>query len=172
MGGLSRPEDSFIWWFEAVKDTERPPDWEKFAAVCETVFRKAHRERINRVMPADAELETLPDGLKMLCLKKGQEGRFWHGPSIPLPKGRRELKVEILAEELPEADNIKVAVFELRDMNGKLYLEIAVKAHDFQNGLCHLREIFELKETIFGVEIICTSTGIAELKISLNLEIL
>jgi SAM-dependent methyltransferase len=169
MDGLSRPEDSFIWWFEAVKDTERPPDWEKFAAVCETVFNDAHKERINRVAPADAEWETSPDGLKMLCLKKERKGHFWHGPSIPLRKGRRVLKIELQADSLPDDRNAKVAVFELRDRSGKLYFEIPVRSGDFQNGISHLGKIFELEETIFGVEIICISTGIAELKIPLNM---
>lgn len=168
MEGLAAPDDSFVWWFEARKAQDNPPDVEAFAALARDIFARAHRERCNRVSLLGGRPDmNRPD---MVIMDKGKSGPVWQGPYIPLFKGHRKIEARIFAEDLPK-ENVKIIDCNIIDNTGENLWTKSFSTADFKNNRLFLSADFHIKETSFGIEILLTSSGAALLNIPLTISV-
>ena len=85
------PEDSFIWWAEAVKVAE--PRRQALQESVRDIFGRNWEERVNRLQPRDgAEID---ESGGLIRVPKGTLGYPVLGPYMPLPPGSYQLELPI-----------------------------------------------------------------------------
>ena len=145
-----RPDDSFIWWVEAVRN-ERAPDAVATHAMMADLFRKHWPERVQRLLvPAGHGSRQSPEG-EWIESAAGQGGVTIFGPYMPLRAGRYRVTWQIKAAVAESP----VAVCEVVAGSGA---EVLAR-HEVRSNESRVSLEFEVAETTFGLQFRCISTG-------------
>lgn len=163
VNGISNPDDSFIWWFEAKKANR--PDNAAFAEMAEKIFQEARENRCNRVNLINGRLA---EDKKTVVMDKGKSGQIWASPYIPILKGRKKIKMKIYSHDLPDHE-LKILNFKVMNNSEGILWERAFSVSDFRDNLLKLDIELEVANAFFGVELVLESTGQAELLIPLDI---
>jgi SAM-dependent methyltransferase len=147
-----QPDNSFIWWIEAVR-SDRAPAREAVHALMERLFREHWPERVQRLMvPPGHALQPSPDG-DWIVVEPGRGGIAMFGPYMPLRAGRHRVTWQM---STPQASPGPVAVCEV--MAGTAG---ALARHEVLPGQSTVSLEFGLDETTFGFEFRCISLATA-----------
>ncbi len=146
-----RPEDSFIWWIEAVR-ADRQPDSSAVQAFMSGLFEQHWPERIQRlIVPLDRQIELTPEG-EWVVSPSGQGGAVVYGPYMPLKRGLYRVTWQL--RTLPDGSG-PVAICEVM---AEVTPEILARAEVFP-GKTEVTIEFSLSDTTFGIQFRCISTS-------------
>lgn len=146
-----RPEDSFIWWVEAVR-SDRAPDAPAVRALMSDLFRQHWPERVQRLLAAPGHAVEADAEGEWVTAAPGSQGAVLYGPYMPLRAGRYRVSWRL---RLPQQADGVIAVCEVvaRETEAPL-ARCEIRAGDEAPSLD-----FVLGEMTFGLEFRCLATG-------------
>ncbi len=163
LAAREHPENSFIWWIEAVRG-DREPDRYGVHAHMERVFRKHWPERVQRlIVPTGRTLQASPQG-EWVVVQPGEGGVVMFGPYMPLRAGHYRVSWQVQADERSGAtvatcDVVKGAGAEL------------LGRCDVGAGEQSVSIEFALTEMTFGLQFRCISLGTAGFRVLRAIEL-
>jgi SAM-dependent methyltransferase len=164
---ITAPEDSFVWWAEAVRSSRVPSVpvleqrlWELFAR-----FRSM---RFGQLRSAVGYAFELPHHGRVVRARRGETGALLLGPTAPMPPGRLRATFELAAARTGSlAHNERVGWIDVVSTDrpasplARLELPLSSFGDDAQWSRHSLD--FLLEETTLGLEFRLFSDGIAEI---------
>ena len=145
-----QPDNSFIWWIEAVR-SDRDPDTKAAHALMARLFREHWPERVQRlIVPSSHTLRPSPDG-DWIDVAAGQGGTAMFGPYMPLRAGRHRVTWQL---RTPGGSQDPVAVCEVAIGTGAV-----LARHEVRPAESTVSLDFSIEETTFGFEFRCIGLG-------------
>jgi SAM-dependent methyltransferase len=159
-----RPEDSFVWWAEAVRKRRSPDVQLLTARVLELFSRFRRRRLVDGTVPA-ADVYNVAHLGRIVRAARGTAGPLFFGPHIPIPRGDWEAVIELSSPDASErADDAVVASLDV--VHGDPPSRVAgadVTAgalEDSSRWTRHSLE-FSLREQVVGAQFRVMSSGAA-----------
>lgn len=145
-----QPDNSFIWWIEAVL-SDRAAETKATHAFMTRLFREHRPERVQRlIVPSSRTLRSSPEG-DWIDVAAGQDGAVMFGPYMPLRAGHHQVTWQLQTSgESPEP----VAVCEVVTGTG-----VVLARHEVRPTEAIVSLDFNVNETTFGCEFRCIGLG-------------
>jgi hypothetical protein len=80
------PEDSFIWWLEARKNSSRKPDNKKISSMSKKIYNREFKRNLDRVFSQVGTID-FRGNTGLIASIPNQAGVLRHGPYVPLKPG-------------------------------------------------------------------------------------
>jgi hypothetical protein len=155
------PDNSFLWWLEAVK-REREPDPAALTAAMNSIFAFAWPQRSKRFVQVVGD-KVERNGIISARAKQGIGGVIVYGPYMPLKKGRHSATFRLSAAKQSDQSAI---IFRC-DILGAGAREIIMKdisSADLATSGGVVTLEFDLPELEFGIQARCISFGVCDVE--------
>ena len=168
--GRDAPEDSFVWWLEAVR-ADRAPDEGALRARAQALFarfRAARLARLNTPLPVTHGWS----GPTVTALA-GHDGVVFHGPYVPVDGGRWRVSLPVRRDPGSIAeDGIAAWVDAASESGEKVHARRPVTAAELPVGAWTTVPLdLDLPEMTMGVEFRLFATGEAAISARLDLRL-
>lgn len=147
-----QPDNSFVWWIEAVRG-DREPAAEAVHALMAGLFREHWPERVQRLIVPSTHILHPPPDAPWIGVAAGAGGIVMFGPYMPLRAGRHRATWRL---RTPETSPGPVAVCEVMVGAGTV-----LARHEVQPGETTVSLEFGVDETTFGFQFRCVALGTA-----------
>jgi hypothetical protein len=159
-----RPEDSFVWWAEAVKVTE--PKEQALRDEVHDIYRRHWAERVSRLQFGDGA--SVDEAGRAIVIPKGTTGYPVLGPYMPLPAGTYQVCLPISWSDCGETGST-IAQLEVV-VNEQCVASIPILAPTSTGSTIVMTDI-EVPGTAFGSHVRIMCSGRASLRVPLELSI-
>jgi hypothetical protein len=155
------PDNSFIWWLEAVKH-ERGPEPKALTEAMDGIFAAAWPERSRRfVQVVGNRIEE--NGVVQAVAQKGTGGVIVYGPYMPLKKGLHSASFQLSAAKHSNQKAILIRC-DVLGSNGREIIAREINSADLAASGGLIRLEFELAELEFGIQARCISFGVCDVE--------
>jgi len=162
-----RPDDSFVWWAEALRG-DGPPDEQLLRRRVDEIYAEYRGGRFSRLKHA-AGVESVGAD-RIVTVRPGELGYLVRGPFVPMQSGRWVAKFQVAVEADGGAAEGIVGVADVAVADGDV-VDLCELTTDVVPPDGRLHEVavpFELEEPAFGVEFRVRTTGVATLRALLH----
>lgn len=161
----TRPDDSFIWWAEAIK--VGAPDPASLKEEVTRIYTANWQERTSRLQPHGTAVMDVPG--ESIVLPKGPSGYFPLGPYMPLPPARYRFELEVRWHHCETTEDplgrFEVVAGDL--LVGSSELRPDTRPDGSTTAVCDV----ELRQLAFATHVRLYTTGLARLEVPLALSI-
>jgi SAM-dependent methyltransferase len=158
------PDNSFIWWLEAVKH-ERGPDPKALTEAMDAIFAAAWPERSKRFVQVVGD-KVEESGTVRARAKKGTSGVIVYGPYMPLKKGPHSATFQLSAAKHKDQNAILIRC-DILGSGGREIVKKDISSADLAASGGKITLEFELAELEFGIQARCISFGANDVECAL-----
>lgn len=167
-----RPEDSFVWWTQAVRG-EAPPDADRLNAELVAMYSAYRPERLARLLSRAPRGHWDPTLGRVVSADAGSAGVLFHGPYVPVAPGSWEacFRLSLGGGGAPSPETV-VAELDIA-IDGEPIASRRVAASELlgHHAITEVCVPFDLTQTEMGVEFRMISTGAAVLDVPLEVSL-
>ena len=168
-----RPEDSFIWWLEARKNSSRKPNNKKIKSISRKIYNREFKRNLDRVFSQVGKFD-FRGNTRLIASIPNQAGVLRHGPYIPLKPGnysaRFHIGIPYVLGDISHDENLITLELKVTALSSNRALaEKKLVIKDIQNiskqaqtKNYHFNDIeldFSIPEVAFGVEFTVITFG-------------
>ena len=160
-----RPDDSFVWWLEAIR-SERAPDADGLLAEHRAIYSRAWRDRLQRMQRQLGDV-TGSNGDRVVSAGVGQPGAMMFGPYVPLRPGHYVARWHLrrASGAVAVAPDVVVATADICDFSGHALVSRQVHAAALTEGEWTLVEQpFDIAHLTWGGQFRVFTAGLQELE--------
>jgi SAM-dependent methyltransferase len=155
-----RPEDSFVWWAEAVRGT-RQPERERLERRIAEIYEAYRRFRFSRLKHTVGRASGV-GGDRIVAAGAGESGHLVFGPYVPMKPGRWIARFRLAAEPATSAPDETLAVVDVvtgADAAAVAARDLTASALPPDGSFQQIALPFELEQTELSVQFRVLTTG-------------